>query len=1501
MADTEKKTAAKKPKKTAAKSSPKKNDEKDFFVVGLGASAGGVKAMQEFFAAMPANSGMAFVVILHLSPDHESNLAQILQAQTTMPVVQVNKVYEVVPNHVYVIPPNRDLKMVDGIVRPAKQELKQGTRAAIDIFFRTLAEAYGQNAVCIVMSGTGADGASGLKRIKESNGFAIVQAPEDAEYDQMPRHSIITGLADWILPVRQMPEKLIGFRDSSERLHLTGNNTEKVAQEINAEESLREILTILRVRTGHDFSSYKTPTLIRRIARHLQIHELEDIPAYLNFLRDNPEEIQFLQRNLLINVTNFFRDKEAFATFEKAVVPRLFAGRTRHDTVRVWSAGCASGEEAFSIAMILQEFAEKLTDAPKFQIFATDVDDEAIQQARENSYPETIEADVSPERLRYFFVRDGNRYRVKKELRECVLFAPHNILRDPPFSKLDLISCRNLLIYLHREAQERVMQIFHFALNFDGFLFLGSSESAESVPELFEAVNKKHRLYHRRGTGNMYQPAPRMPVLGSWQINQQSAHDRAIERVKAYSLGEVHYKLLENFAPPSVLVNQDFDVVYMSESVGRYLRFSGGEPTNNILKLVSRALLPDLRAALFIAQRERQSSEFPNIRTIIDGKETFVSLIVRAVNVEATGGDFLLVIFDESSQIKPRRAGIKKADKEALRTLDKDDAMATIVRRLEDELQRAKANLRATVEQHEISIEELKASNEELQAINEELRSASEELETSKEELQSVNEELVTVNHELKDKIEDAARTNSDLQNLLSSTDIATIFLDRKLRIKRYSPLIEKLFNITITDIGRPLEHFTHQLDYKDLTKDAAEVLQSLKTIEREISDNENRCFLTRFVPYRTTDDRSEGVVLNFLEITQYKLEEKKSRAIQENYHDRFKAEVAARTAELDESREQFISLVENTPDVITRWDKNLKLIYANKAFEDKTGVANETLLGKNNLEMGQPAEIAKPYMDSLQKVFNTGESIEHFNTFPTPHGELIYHSRIVPEKNRKGKVESVLAIARDITGSKNPENALSSSEIRLRIAVESADMGIWEWDLVDDKVYWNEHHYRLLGAIPDDRTLTSADFLTYLHPEEQERISEKLKAAIDGKILFDEIFRVVLKDGSTRWISGYGRVSETDQYGKPTRMNGVMFDITDRKQAQEVLQKSESQLQLILESTKDYAIITYDLQRRITRWNQGAQRIFGYGEKEMLGETGNRLFTPEDRADQIPEKEFRVALEKGRAEDERFHLRKDGTRFYASGVMQPMRDGEVEGFVKIARDQTQRITIEAAVKEKETLRRMISTQEDERRRIARDIHDHFGQQLTALRIKLNAIQKSARGKKLSEEIADVQKATAALDAEVDFIAWELRPAALDDLGLRVTLQNFVREWSHHSDIETEFHTSGIGKKRLSFETETNLYRIAQEALNNIYKHAKATRVDVILEHRASQIVLIIADNGIGFDMEDKITRRKGIGLVGMSERANIIGGEIEFESAADTGMTVFVRVPAVFIEQPGE
>ncbi|HKP13666.1 MAG TPA: CheR family methyltransferase, partial [Blastocatellia bacterium] len=807
-----------------------------------------------------------------LSPTHKSSLAEILQSDAAIPVTQVQDPVKVEPNHAYVIPPNKNLMLEDGTIQLAEAEPGYGQRVPIDLFFRSLAEVYRSSSIAVLMSGAGADGTLGMRRIKEHGGLTIVQDPREAEQQDMPRSAINAAVVDFVLPVAEIPDKLMSLRENAERIILPPVDAPPPPD--TDTDALGQVLAMVRSRSGHDFSNYKRSTVLRRIERRLQVNEIKDVPTYLGFLRGHRDEAPALLRDLLISVTNFFRDREAFASLERDVIPRLFDGKGGLDQVRVWVTGCATGEEAYSMVMLLNEHAARLNDPPKVQVFATDIDEDAIAQARGGVYPATITNAVSPERLKRFFVKEGDHYRIKKDVREMVLFGPHNILRDPPFSKLDLITCRNLLIYLTREIQERVLEIFHFALRAEGFIFLGSSESAEGRPSLFVPFDKKSRIYRRRSAEAGPLPFPTLPQPGRWEIKPPRLP--LAQSAKSVSYAELHQqRLLERHAPASVLINEDYDIVHLTSRAGRFLHFAEGEPTRNLLKAIYPSLRHEMRATLFAARQQGGHTESRHIHTQISGEPVTLGFVVEPVSQPESAQGFLMVTFVE---VKETPA----LTEDPLLRERGGDGMEMVVRQLDEELQKTRDQLRATIEQYETSVEELKASNEELQAINEELRSASEELETSKEELQSVNEELTTVNNEMKEKVDELCRANSDLQNLMASTEIGTIFLDRVLMIKRYTPRVNELFNIIPTDLNRPLEHLTHKLDYRELAEDAERVLRTLRTIEREVLSADGRWFIVRLLPYLTVEDRIDGVVVTFIDITERRRAEEALRKSEE-------------------------------------------------------------------------------------------------------------------------------------------------------------------------------------------------------------------------------------------------------------------------------------------------------------------------------------------------------------------------------------------------------------------------------------------------------------------------------------------------------------------------------------------------------------------------------------------------------------------------------------------
>ena len=821
-------------------------------VVGIGASAGGIGALQKFFEVLPSNCGAALVVIVHLDPEHTSELPSILSAQTSMRVVQAQENQQLCPDTVYVIPPNRRLLISGDNIGTAAFDEPRGRRAPIDLFFRSLAEQHGDG-YAVILSGGGSDGSVGVRAMKEKGGIILVQDPDEAEFASMPRNAIISG-ADFVLPVRDLARQL------SDLLRIKSGVALRTADE-GAEDLLRQILAFLRTKTGQDFSRYKRATVMRRVARRMQVAQTERLDDYLRYLRENSAEVQALFNDLLISVTNFFRDPDAFKVLANEVIPKLFENEQRDNVIRVWVPACATGEEAYSIAILLLEEAGRRNVRPEIQIFASDLDARSLLTAREGCYPSAILADVSDERLRRYFVQEGDHYRICREVRDTIVFAQHSLLKDPTFSRLNLISCRNLLIYLDRELQAEVCSTLHYGLLPNGYLFLGISESAENPPGLFVTVSREARIYQAVDL-----PNARLPPLGRLKLEapipQVPLRLASLSRLPARVDSSLHRKAMEEMAPPSMLVDEGHLIVNLSESCGRFLFHPGGPMTNDAADVVRPELRLELRAALHRAFERNESTVSLLIPVRFEGTSRAVVLHVRPLN-RGDAARAAVVMFIEGGEAEP--STIHGAD---------GDEASTVDNLLREELYATRTVLRTTREQYESTTEELRAANEELQSINEEYRSTAEELETSKEELQSINEELQTVNNEMKVKLEMVSRAHNDLENFMTATDVGTMFLDSALRIQRFTPRMVEVFNFVAGDEGRSITDFTHRMEYQDLVVDARRVLADLIPIERTVRTTNGRWFLMRLRPYRTLDDKIEGVVATFVDVTERRAEE---------------------------------------------------------------------------------------------------------------------------------------------------------------------------------------------------------------------------------------------------------------------------------------------------------------------------------------------------------------------------------------------------------------------------------------------------------------------------------------------------------------------------------------------------------------------------------------------------------------------------------------------------
>ncbi|WP_460447963.1 CheR family methyltransferase [Alsobacter sp. SYSU BS001988] len=886
---------------------------KPFPIVGIGSSAGGVEALGSFFSAAPAAGGIAYVVVTHLSPDYKTMLPEIIGRHTTMPVTLARQGAEVRPNRVYVLPADAILGIDRGRLTIRRQSKEHRERKPIDIFLSSLAMDQGEYAAGVILSGRDGDGTLGIKAIKERGGLTMAQAPgaNGPSHPQMPESAISTGLVDLAIPADQMGDKLLEFARGFDLLGAGAPEQPGPSADAEWATAHETICAILRNQVGHDFQGYKAKTFMRRVQRRMQVTQSKTVADYVATLRKDLKEVSALFRDLLINVTNFFRDAEAFEALETLVLPKLFAGRGVGDTIRIWVPGCATGEEAYTIAMLAQERLDRMSAKPQVQIFATDIDERALAVARAARYPTALLDSVSQERGDRFFVADGGAYQISREVRDLCIFSPHSVIRDPPFSRMDLVSCRNLLIYFGPDIQSQVIPTFYYSLRPGGFLFLGTSETVSQFGDLFTAVDKKQRIFRRRDDVVGVNGLPRSvrgvtPMMEASQAGQPRG-----QLAGAAIRHSVERQVIERHAPAHVLVNDQGDVVYYSGRTGKYLEPAPGLPSRHLIGMTKKGLRLELRTALQTAMETGHAVVRPGAAVEgEDGRVQMVTLTVEPLAERRDNENLFLVLFSDEGPMLSREQA------EARTVLRGEEAAS----HLETELRETRERLQALIEEYETALEELKSSNEELVSVNEELQSSNEELEASKEELQSLNEELHTVNSELHGKVDQLDRANSDLSNLFASTQIATVFLDRNLVIRSFTPDVKRIFSILPTDKGRPLSDLSSRLPLPDLAADVQSVLESGESIERQIADEgPNVFFLLRLIPYRNSEVRVQGVVVTFVDVTTLVQAEKQQRVLVAELNHRVKNMLALVIAIADQMATPGQSLAQYKTTLIQR------------------------------------------------------------------------------------------------------------------------------------------------------------------------------------------------------------------------------------------------------------------------------------------------------------------------------------------------------------------------------------------------------------------------------------------------------------------------------------------------------------------------------------------------------------------------------------------------------
>ena len=1088
-------------------------------VIAIGCSAGGLDALKQLMEGFAASIDAVFIVAQHQNPDFQSHLHEILAKHTPLPVELAQDGSVLQPSRVYVLPPGQAPTITDGRLTLSPSLGRLERTAIIDELFTTVAIESQDRGVGIILSGSGADGARGIRAIKSSGGLALVQTPSTASFPEMPERAQATGIADSVLAVEEIPAKVSGFLKSSD---LTAGTTLNAEQ---AGEALESILQIIRRELGFDLRGYKKNTLLRRIARRAALSQMRSASEYIELLRTKPTEVRDLFRDLMINVTNFFRDPEAFDILAKEAIPAIVHAKAPGEAIRAWVPACASGEEAYSIAILILDHLERVGKNHPIQIFATDIDQEALQIARAGKFPESIASELSAEHLQRYFNRTSLGYEVKKELRECIIFAMQNLIGDPPFSRLDLVSCRNLFIYLEPALQKRALGLFHFGLNEQGFLLIGNAETVGDSLDQFEPISKKWRLYRRIGPSRPRQSSKLFQTASS-DTNEKQSTNTISTRTRNSFAQLLDQELLRIFTPAAVLINRSCDVLYLHGDIGAYLKLKSGDPSTNLLDLIPTTLRGKLRSSLENPGQVGGRSVFEATLEAPRPGALF-HLSVRAVPTRPGSEELFIVTFEDTTtdNIKPFPA------------MERSGQELETVEQLENLLRSTRDDLNHTIEDLEGANEELRASNEEVVSMNEELQSANEELETSKEELQSVNEELSTVNAQLNSKVLELENLSNDLSNLLSSTEIATVFLDTDLHIKRFTPSARRLMNLIAADVGRSISDITKKYDDGNLSHDAELVLRSLSPIEREVHSKDGYWYLQRILPYRTNHNKIEGVVVTFSDIT----------ALKEAANKILSSELRYR------------HLADTTP--VMMWESGLDMgvTFLNKPWLDFTGQPPQQSLGNGWVAAVHPDD-AQHLIEVYRRSFNSRESYKVECRLRDTNGAyrwFIFNG--VPRYAPNGVFEGYVGTGVDITERKELESELRSSKERYQQLLETTSVVPWEAN-PDTLVftYVGPQAAKIID-IPLDAWTRPNFIQSFLHPDDRDHTIGRLRAAGISGTPTDFEFRIVTGEESVRWIRCIA--GPLKGLGDRTQLRGFLIDISARKEAEKNREKLEREL----------------------------------------------------------------------------------------------------------------------------------------------------------------------------------------------------------------------------------------------------------------------------------------------------------------------------------------------------
>jgi two-component system, chemotaxis family, CheB/CheR fusion protein len=1458
-----------------------------FPIVGVGASAGGLEAFTELLKHLPMDTGMGFVVVQHLAPKHHSMLTELLARATRLPVTEVTDGMVVEANHVYVIPPNTDMAILSGALRLMPRPPVSGPPLPIDSFFASLAADRGSKAIGIILSGSASDGTLGLKAIKANGGFTFAQ-DESAKYDSMPRSAIAAGYVDFVLPPEGIAKELARI---GRHPYVAPVKPERVVakSEPVAEDHLAKAFVWLRSATGVDFNHYKRATIVRRIRRRMVLHNMESLGDYIRYLHGNREELDALYRDILINVTSFFREPDGFETLKKEIFPQLMVNRPLEAPLRMWVPACSTGEEAYSIAICATEFLRDIKSGVGLQIFATDISEGALEKARLGRYTASDVSGVDAERLRQFFVSTEDGYQIIKSIREACIFAKQNVTKDAPFSRLDLISCRNLLIYLDATAQKKLMQTFHYALRSGGFLVLGRSEGIGEFTEVFEVVDKKHRVYAKKDRHPQAYAAFGVDDFGLEKPRETAVAGPAVHEVNLQK--EISRLLLSDYTPPGVVVDKDLQIVQFHGHPGPYLDPAPGAANLRLLKMAREGLALDLRTAIHQAQEEDRTVLRKGVRVGAGREKRQIGIEVRPLKLGASGTPYFLVLFRE-----PARESAPPP--KAARTKKSDDNRQVV--ELTQQLDQTKVQLQQMIEEFEARNEELHAANEEIASSNEELQSTNEELETAKEELQAANEELTTLNEELHNRNVALATSHNDLSNVISSVSVPIVIVGADLRIRWFTPAAKAL-NLIAADVGRPITDLRLALDFPELESMVVAAVEVMSTQEREVVDRQGRWQWLRVRPYKTSENRIEGAVLTLVDITEPKTEATEARSYAE--------------AIVDTVRESILVL-----------DTELRVKAANSAFLETFRVSRDETEGRRLPELGDGQWNTPQLLELLDDILQRQTEVRDFeveHNFPAIGSRTMQlNARLIqrhPEARHPEAGALILLVIEDVT---ERRRALKVQEEQSQL-IELAHDAIIVRDRRSAVTSWNQGAETLYGWTKDEALgkVTHTLFQS-VFPDSREETDRQLMTQGEwaGEL------RHTTRRGEQVLVFSR-QVVKRDQHGEVEAILEINRDITEHRRADRALRSSEERFRLLVANVKDYAILALDPEGRVESWNEGAERIKGYSAEEIMGKHFSIFYPPEDVQVGKPDWMLKTAIAEGHVETEGWRVRKDGSRFWANVVITARRDssGVLRGFTKVTRDITERMQAHEALKKtneqlrgeiaermaaEEKLRasehslralsgRLIRAQDEERRRVARELHDGTAQSLTALSMYLARVDQSASGldanarQALSECVSLVEQCS----REIRTLSYLMHPPGLDEAGLAPAVRWFVEGFMDRSGITIEVDISPEWP-RLSPDAEIALFRTAQECLGNVHRHSGSSRATLRMARGKNEVVLEVKDSGGGMppevikSLDQKTGAGLGVGLRGMHERLLQFGGSLTIESSSDVGTTVTAVLP---------